>query len=151
MTGGFRLDATMREIVYNEQGGVIRNAFRNGRELLLLQGCSLPDVCVACGNAAYGNTERKEFSHPGIWWFVLPPIFDVLAELLFRNNFVFNLPFCANCPPDRLQVRPIRLDRELVVFEGVSQKVLDQLPGPPPEVMEEGNQSLIARHRWHTR
>ncbi len=52
----------MSEIVYSAQSATVRNAYREGADLLLLDGCLLPDTCVACGNPALGNVERKEFS-----------------------------------------------------------------------------------------
>jgi len=52
----------MVEIIYSAQSATVKNAYREGANLLLLDGCSLPDICVACGNPASGNVERREFS-----------------------------------------------------------------------------------------
>jgi hypothetical protein len=89
----------MPKILYSAQSDTIRNAYREGDELLLVQDCSLPDICVACGNPAYGNVERKEFSRLNIWLFILPFGLDLL-QFFLADKFVFDFPFCPNCPPD---------------------------------------------------
>jgi hypothetical protein len=142
----------MAEIVYSAQSATVRNAYREGGDLLLLDGCSLPDICVACGNPALGNVERKEFSKVSLWFYALPPFLDLVAELAFRNKFLFAFPFCPNCPPERLRLTPVRLDRKLVVLRGASQRVLDWLPPPPPEVAAERDQPWLHRKfRWLAR
>jgi hypothetical protein len=139
----------MAEIIYSAQSATVKNAYREGADLLLLDGCSLPDICVACGNAAWGNVERKEFSKRSPWFYALPLGLDVIAELILTNKFLFAFPFCPNCPPDRLRLTPVRLGRELVVLRGASQRVLDQLPPPPPEVAAEKERSWLQRKfRW---
>lgn len=110
----------MAEIIYSAQSATVRNAYREGADLLLLDGCSLPDICVACGNPALGNVERKEFSRSSPWFYALPLFLDLVAMLAFRNKFLFAFPSCPNCPPQRLRLRPVRLDRRLVVLRGAS-------------------------------
>ena len=135
----------MSEIVFSAQSATVRNAYREGADLLLLDGCSLPDICVACGNPALGNVERKEFPKLNPLFYVLPLFLDLAAGLVFRNKFLFAFPFCPNCPPERLRLRPVRLDRKLVVLRGASQRVLDWLPPPPPEVAAERHQPWLHR------
>jgi hypothetical protein len=142
----------MAEIVYSAQSATVRNAYREGANLLLLDGCSLPDICIACGNAAWGNVERKEFSKVSPWVYLLPPVLDFVAQLIFTNKFLFAFPFCPNCPPDRLRLTPLRLDRGLVVLRGASDGVLGRLPPPPPEVAAEWNRPWLHRKfRWLAR
>jgi hypothetical protein len=139
----------MTEIVYSAQSATVKNAYREGADLLLLDGCSLPDICVACGNAASGNVERKEFSKLSPWFLALPLGLDLVAQLILTNKFLFAFPFCPNCPPERLRLTPVRLDRKLVVLRGASQRVLDWLPPPPPEVAAERHQPWLQRKfRW---
>jgi hypothetical protein len=70
----------MTEIVYSAQSATVKNAYREGADLLLLDGCSLPDICVACGNAACGNVERTQFSKASPWFYLLPPVLDLIAS-----------------------------------------------------------------------
>ena len=130
----------MTEIIYSAQSTAVKNAYREGADLLLLDGCSLPDICVACGNPASGNVERKEFSTLDPWFYALPPVLDLVA-LILTNKFLFAFPFCPNCPPDRLRLTPMRLDRKLVVLRGASERVLNLLPPPSPEVASERKRS----------
>ena len=139
----------MAEIVYSAQSAIVRNAYREGADLLLLDGCSLPDICVACGNPAYGNVERREFSKSNPWVYGLPFALDIIVGLIFTKTFLFAFPFCSNCPPDRLRLTPVRLDRDLVVLRGASEGVLGRLPPPPPEVAAERNSSWIQRKFRH--
>ena len=135
----------MTEIVYSAQSATVKNAYREGADLLLLDGCSLPDICVACGNAAFGNVERTQFSKPSLWFYLLPPVLDLIAQLSLTRTFLFAFPFCPNCPPDRLRLTPLRLDRELVVLRGASEGVLGRLSPPPPEVAAERNRPWLHR------
>ena|SRR5579859_4674549 len=140
----------MSEIIYSAQSATVKNAYGEGADLLLLDGCSLPDICVACGNPASGNVERKEFSKVSPWFYALPPGLDLVA-LILANKFLFAFPFCPNCPPDRLRLAPLRLDRHLVVLRGASEGVLGRLPPPSPEVAAERNRSWLQRKfRWLT-
>ena len=135
----------MVEITFSAQSATVKNAYRDGSDLLLLDGCSLPDICVACGNAAYGNVERTEFSKRSPWTYVLPIFLDVIAHLILTKKFLFAFPFCPNCPPDRLRLTPVRLDRNLVVLRGASEGVLGRLPPPPPEVTAERESPWLHR------
>lgn len=135
----------MREIQFSKQTGAIRNAYRNGDELLLLYACSLPDVCVACGKPAYGNVEHKGFLQFGFWWYILPPVLDFLA-LLLNRRFLFEFPFCSKCPPGAIRFIRARVDEEMAVFRNVPREVLDLLPEAPLDVMAERNRSWIERN-----
>jgi hypothetical protein len=139
----------MAEIIYSAQSATVRNAYRDREDLLLLQDSSLPDICVACGNAACGNVQRTKLSQLSPWFFALPLGLDLLALLILTDKFVFDLPFCPNCPPDRLRLKPVRLDWELVVLRGASERVLELLPAPPPDVAAERKRSWLQRKlRW---
>ena len=135
----------MTEIIYSAQSATTKNAYREGADLLLLDGCSLPDICVACGHPASGNVERKEFSKLSPWFLALPLGLDLVAQLILTNKFLFAFPFCPNCPPERLRLTPVRLDRKLVVLRGASERVLDMLPPPSPEVAAERKRSWFQR------
>ena len=137
----------MAEISYSAQSATVKNAYRQGNDLLLLDGCSLPDICVACGNPAYGNVERKEFSKPNPWIYLLPMVLHVIADLTLTKTFLFAFPFCPNCPPDRLRLTPIRLNRDLVVLRGASEGVLSRLPPPPPELAQPNRSWLHRKFR----
>ena len=142
----------MVEIIYSAQSATVKNAYREGANLLLLNGCSLPDICVACGNPASGNVERREFSKVSPWVYLLPLALDVVAGLIFTKKFLLAFPFCPNCPPDRLRLTPLRLDRDLVVLRGASEGVLGRLPPPPPEVAAKWNRPWLHRKfRWLAR
>ena len=137
----------MAEILYSAQSGIIRNAYRAADELLLVQDCSLPDVCIACGKAANGNVERTQFPEMNPWFWILPTGIDLLALLIFNKKFVLDFPFCPNCPPGalRLRLRPVRLDWELIVVRGASERLLELLPAPPPDVAAERKRSWLQR------
>jgi hypothetical protein len=81
----------MLEISYSEQSSAsVRNTFRDDAYLVLQIGSSLPDICVACGNPAFGNVIHKEFDDRDLWW-VLPTPLDVIyvisqsAELICQE------------------------------------------------------------------
>jgi hypothetical protein len=139
------LYSSMTEILYSAQSGITKNAYRNGDELLLVQNCSLPNICIACGNGTYGNAERKEMPKISPWFWVLPTGLDLLALFMLSDKFVFDFPFCPNCPPSALRLKPVRLDWELVVLRGASERVLELLPPPPPDVAAERKLSWLQR------
>jgi hypothetical protein len=129
-------------INYSEQSSYVQNAYRTGDELVLQAGCSLPDLCVACGSPAWGNVEKRKFEPPG-WW-LLPWPFDII-RLWSGRNYLFSFPFCPNCGPEHFSLKPGRLDSQLAVFTGAPKRLLDALPPMPPEVEEEKNTSWIQR------
>jgi hypothetical protein len=141
----------MLEISYSEQSASVRSAYREGACLVLQIGSSLPDVCVACGNPAWGNVIHKEFDDRNLWW-ALPTPIDVIyaiAQSIFGKRYVFDFPFCPNCSPGRFQLTPTRLDRRLAVFVGTSQSLLDLLPPLSPDVAAENSRIWIERQfRW---
>lgn len=142
----------MSEFLYNEQSGSTRNAYREGENLVLLLGSSLPDVCVACGNPARGNIMSKKFPQNDLWFWLSPPPFDIIILALisiFSQPYVFVFPFCPNCPPDRFRLKPARLDEHLAIFVGTCQTLLDLLPPVPPDVAVEKNLTWFRRKfRW---
>jgi hypothetical protein len=100
-------------------------------------------VCVACGNPAYGSAIRKELPKMNLWW-LLPFPFEVI-QLIFGTRYVFDFPFCPNCPPERFQLKATRLDRHLAIFDGTSQLLLDLLPSLPMDVAMEKNRTWFER------
>jgi hypothetical protein len=141
----------MVEISYSAQSASVRNAYRDGAYLVLGTGSSLPDVCVACGNAASGNVIHKGFDDRDLW-IVLPTPIDVIyaiSESIFGKRYVFDFPFCPDCPPDRFQLAPTRLDRRLAVFVRASQSFLNLLPPMPHDVAAERSRDWLQRKlRW---
>lgn len=130
---------------YTQPCASVRNAYPFGGELVMQPGCSLPNVCVACGRPAWGNLEKKEF--PGIEY-DLSSLFAILY-LIFGTNYIFQFPFCPNCEPDRFQLKPTRLDRHLAVFVGAAMRFLEALPAMPDEVASERNLTWFHRKfRW---
>jgi hypothetical protein len=142
----------MMEIVFSEQSGAVRNAYRDGASLVLQMGSSLPDVCVVCGNTAWGNVVHKGFGNRDLWW-VLPPWIDFTYFILqsaLGTCYTFDFPFCPNCSPPLVQkLSPIRLDEHLAVFRGASQLLLNLLPPMPPDVAAERSRGWLQRKlRW---
>jgi hypothetical protein len=135
----------MSEILYTEQSGSTRNAYRENAKLVLLRGNSLPDVCVACGNPARGNVMRKKLPEVSLWFWLSPPGFDFILDLIFAKRYVFEFPFCPNCPPGRFRLTPARLDEHLAIFVGTCQTLLDLLPPLPPDVAVEKNLTWFRR------
>jgi hypothetical protein len=133
----------MAQISYSEQSASIRNAYRDGAHLVLLPFSSLPDVCVACGNQANGNVIRKVLPKTNLWW-LWPFPFEVI-QLIFGTRYVFDFPFCPNCPPERFQLKATRLDRHLAIFRGTSQLLLESLPNLPMDVAMEKNRTWFER------
>ena len=142
----------MTEIPYTVKSAEVRNAYRDGANLVLQMDCSLPDVCVACGQPAWGNVIHKEFNSR-LLWLLLAPLFDfiylALQEILGKS-YAFDFPFCPNCPLDRFQLKPIRLTGVLAIFEGACQPFLDLLPFSPPGAGETRPYWFERKFRWLT-
>jgi len=144
----------MLEIPYTVKSTTVRNAYRDGRYLILQMNCSLPDVCVVCGQLAAGNVVHKRFGPPDLWW-VLPPLTDFIYFVLqsvFATRYTFDFPFCQSCISPVVQltrIRPIRLDEDLAVFRGASETLLSFLPPMPPAVAEERSRGWLQRKfKW---
>jgi hypothetical protein len=141
----------MTEIPFSEQSGTVKNAYRDRVFLVLQMGASLPDVCPVCGNSAWGNLVHKGFDNRDLWVF-LPPWTDLIYFILqsaLGARYTFDFPFCPNCPPDRFQPKPIRLDEDLAVFRGASQSFLNLLPPMPPGVAPERSRGWLQRKfKW---
>ena len=138
---------SMLEISYSGQSASVRNAYRDDAYLVLQTGSSLPDVCVGCGNPARGNVIHKGFDDRDLWW-VLPTPIDVIyviLQSLFGKRYVFDFPFCRDCPPGCFQLAPSRLDRRLAVFVRASQSLLSLLPPMPPDVAVERSRDWLQR------
>jgi hypothetical protein len=141
----------MIEISYCKQSGVVRSAYRDGNYLVLEIGSSLPDVCVACGSPASGNVTHEHFGNTELWWALPTPIdvFYLIANWIIGKRYLFDFPFCPNCPPACFELKPTRLDKHLAVFAGASRRFLDLLPLMPPDVVAERNlNSLERKFRW---
>jgi hypothetical protein len=140
----------MPEIPYTAKSATARNAYRDNAYLVLQMDCSLPDVCVACGQPACGNVIHKEFSSRLLWW-LLPPLFDfiylILQEVL-GNRYLFDFPFCPKCPPDRFRLKPIRLTGVIAIFEGACQPFLDSLPFSSSGAGETRPHWVERKFRW---
>ena len=147
----------MRNIVYTSIGTRVRNVYRDNRNLVVRRGAVFPDICIGCGRPAWGNVMHREFSDVIDWWFLLPPGLDLLGGfiwgLIFGKCYHFDFPFCASCPPDRLQISHVRLDTRLAVFSehinGFPNTFMDSLPPIPPDVADERNRPWLQRtFRW---
>jgi hypothetical protein len=138
----------VRKITYTSKGPPTRNAYRSGIELVVLPGASFPDTCVGCGNPAQGSVITREFFDLGELWFLLPTVLDLVA-LGLRKRYLFDFPFCSNCPPGSFRLMKMRLDDHLGVFFGASKAFLDSVPLVPPDVEVEKNRSWLQRRfRW---
>jgi hypothetical protein len=137
------------DIVYTANGTIVRDVYRDDHRLVVRRWAVFPDICIGCGGPAWGNVLRREFRGFSIWWFVLPPGFDVVADYLFGNHYQFDFPFCASCPPDRLQLVKVCLDSHLAVFRshinGFPSTFLDSIPHAPPDVAAEVNRAWLQR------
>jgi hypothetical protein len=134
----------MFKILYATSCGSIENAYRNGDELVVRPEASLPDICVGCGNPAFGNLKQAEFYDLGEWWILLPSIPDFIA-LTLRRQYLFEFPFCSSCPPDRFRLKKIRLDDYLAIFSNAPKSFLNALPFMPENVVIERNKSWFRR------
>jgi hypothetical protein len=142
----------MSEIPYTVKSAEVRNAYRDGEYLVLQRQCSLPDVCVSCGQPAWGNVIHKEFSLRLLWW-LLPSLFDFIyltVHEILGKRYLFDFPFCPNCSPDRFRLRPVRLTDVLAFFEGACQPFMDLLPFSSPGPGETRPYWFEKKFRWLT-
>ena len=138
----------MPKFLYISARGTAENSYRNGDELVILPKASFPDLCVGCGMPAYGNVIEREFFDLGQWWITLPTLLDIFA-LIFRKHYVFDFPFCPNCPPGSFPLRKIRVDIHLAVFSGACKAFLNSLPFATTNVVEERKRTWLRRRfRW---
>jgi hypothetical protein len=142
----------MTDIVYTANGMKVRNVYRDNRLLVVRRGAVFPDICIGCGRPARGNVMHREFSGLSVW-FLLPNGLGLLADSIFGKRYHFDFPFCASCPPDRLQLGAARLDTHLAIFSehinGFPSTFMDSLPAIPPDVLAEKNRSWLQRRfRW---
>lgn len=138
----------MRQITYTKKVSSEQNAYRSGSELIILPGAAFPDICLGCGNQAWGNVTTKEFLDLGELWILLPTGLDLIA-LGLRKRYLFEFPFCSNCPPSSFRLKKVRVDDYLSVFLDAPKAFLDSLPLMPSSVEKEKNRSwLQKRFRW---
>lgn len=138
----------MRQVTYTSIGASPQNAYHSGSELIVRPDVSFPDICVGCGNPAWGSSIRKEYFDLGGWWILLPTGLDLIA-LGFRKRYLFDFPFCSNCSPSSLRLKKVQVDDYLSVFRGAPEPFLDSLPLMPPDVEKERNRSWLQRRfRW---
>ena len=130
---------------YSVPHRTVENAYRDGQQLVLQPQVSLPDVCINCGNSAYGNIVHKKFPDQRYLW-VLPTPLALLAGILylFMDRYLFDFPFCANCSPG-FPLTAVRIDENLAVFNGANARFLDALPPITPAVASEKNREWIDR------
>jgi hypothetical protein len=139
---------TVTEIVYTSQRPSPHEVYRCEDDLVVLPGASFPDICVGCGEPAWGNVTKRTFYDLGELCLWLPSFWDIVAFLL-RKEYLFSFPFCSNCPQDMFQIEKTRLDGHLSVFSGASKALVDSLPIIPPDVEAEKNRSWLKRRfRW---
>jgi len=113
----------------------VRNVYRDNHLLVVRRGAVFPDICIGCGRPAWENVMHREF--PGLSvWFLLPNRLGLLADSIFGKRYHFDVPFCASCPPDRLQLSAARLDTHLAILSehinGFPSTLMDSLPAIPP-------------------
>jgi len=102
----------------------------------MLREASLPDVCIVCGAAARGNLYRAEFEpYRYSSWHV--PIFYDVAYWIVGKRYVVDFPFCSICKPEDFDIHATRIDEKVGFFSGVSNTFLKLLPGIPPEIAAE--------------
>lgn len=138
----------MRQITYTLKASSEQNAYRSGSELIILPGASFPDICVGCGNPAWGNVTTREFLDLGELWILLPTGLDFIA-LGLRKRYLFDFPFCSNCPPSSFRIKKVRVDDYLSVFLNAPMAFLNSLPPMTPLVEKERNRTWFQRRfRW---
>ncbi len=142
----------MKDFVYTSSGTKLRNVYRDDNRLIVRRGAVFPDICVGCGRPAWGNVEHREFHGLSVW-FMLPNGIGVLANSIFGKRYHFDFPFCASCPPDRLQLVEVRLDTHLAIFTAhindFPSTLMDSLPPLPPDVATEAKRTWLQRtFRW---
>lgn len=142
----------MTDLVYTAKGTKPRNVYRDNYLLVVRPRAVFPDICIGCGKPAWGNVEHREFSGLSAW-FLLPNGLGILADSIFGERYHFDFPFCASCPPDRLQLSIARLDSYLAVFmehiNGFPDVFMNSLPPMPPDVAAAKNRSRLQRtFRW---
>ena len=136
----------LKRITYTIAGPTVENAYRDGQQFVLQPSATLPDICVACGNPAYGNVSHKKFPDSGYLW-VWPTPLDLIAYFLylFVDKYFFDFPFCPNRTSGGILLTSVRIDDNLAVFKGASQGFLESLPLITPEVVSEKNRDWIER------
>ncbi len=136
----------LKGIAYTIAGPTVANAYRDGQQFVLQPRATLPDICVACGNSACGNVSHKKFPDSRYLW-VWPTPLDLIAYFLylFVDKYFFDFPFCPNCPQNRFLLASVRIDDDLAVFTGASQRFLESLPLITPDVASEKNREWIER------
>jgi hypothetical protein len=138
----------VREITYTSKSLPAQKAYRCGQELVVLPGASFPDICVACGKPAHGGLIHREFYDLGDLWFMLPNVLKLVAYVL-RKQYLFEFPFCANCPSGPFHLVKMRCDDHLAAFTGAHQVFIDSLPFASLDLVEERNQGWLQRRfRW---
>jgi hypothetical protein len=142
----------VKDFIYTSKGTKLRNVYRDDDRLVVRREAVFPDICIGCGKPAWGNVMHKEFSGLSVW-FVLPTGLGVVANSIFGKRYHFDVPFCASCPPDRLQLREVRLDTRLAIFtarkNAFPSTFLDSLPPVPPDIAAEAKRTRLQRtFRW---
>ena len=141
----------MRRVDYTfvVTSGPSRDAYRDSSELIVRPGAQLPDICIRCGNRAWGNVLHKDLPDYTVWLIVLPSLLGLIVNALVRGCYGFDFPFCPNCPPDGSYLFPRRIDDHLAVFGVVCRAFLDSLPPMPADVAVEKNRTWLQRKfRW---
>ena len=139
----------MRDVTYTSPGNQVRNAYCGRGELVLQPGAVLPQFWVACGAPSWGNVVRKEFSWPGPLIYLPPFGIDLLFGLIFGKQYLFDFPFCPNCPPEVFSLKKTRVDDDFAVFVGAPKRVLEALPLIPANLVEEMSLNWIQRNlKW---
>jgi hypothetical protein len=134
----------LRRIKYTIVGPTVENACRDGQQFVLQPCATPPDICVACGNPAYGNVLHKKFPDNQYLWLWPTPL-EIIAYFLypFVDKYLFDFAFCSNCTGSLLA--SVRIDDDLAVFKGASQRFLESLPLITTEVASEKNRDWIDR------
>jgi hypothetical protein len=110
---------------------------------------SLPEICVGCGGASWGNVTRKEFSRPSQLVYLPASGIGFFFALIFGKAYVFDFPFCTNCPPDAFQLKVKFVDGGFAVFSGAPRRLLQALPPVTDQMASEMSLNWFQRSfRW---
>ena len=76
----------------------------------------------------------------------LPPAgIDLVFSLIFGKEYVFDFPFCPNCPPDAFRLKKTHLNKSFAAFVGAPRQFLEALPLVPDNLAAEMSRGLIRR------
>ena len=70
--------------------------WREGKQLVIIQGAELPDACVLCGGHTNGRRLTRSYSWHNPWIFIilLSPLIYIIVALIVRKSIKLSVPIC---------------------------------------------------------